>query len=114
MLAIEIKHRVEASLKIEVSVLELLQEITIAQLATRVLASLQLESSTGGASDAPSLTEIQQLVENADGEDLESLLADLEQEPEQPLEKVLAGFNDEDLESLLSELEQSVDNEANV
>lgn len=108
MLAIEIKHRVEASLKIEVSVLELLQEITIAQLATRVLASLQLESAPGGASDAPSLTEIQQLVENAEGEDLESLLADLEQEPEQPLERVLADFNDEDLEGLLSELEQSV------
>jgi acyl carrier protein len=114
MLAIEIKHRVEASLKIEISVLELLKEVTIAQLADRILSSLPFEGEPIGSSNAVSLTEIQQLVENADGEDLESLLAELEQTPEQDLEKTLAELQNEDLESLLNELEQSLDREANI
>ena len=114
MLAIEIKHRVEASLKTEVSVLELLQEVTITQLAGRLLASLQLGSAPTSGGDAASLAEIQQLVENAEGADLESLLAELEQAPEQDLEKTLAGLENEDLESLLNELEQGLDDEINV
>ena len=38
-MAIEVKHRIEASLKVDVSVLDLLQEITIAQLAVRILSA---------------------------------------------------------------------------
>ena len=104
MMAIEVKHRIEASLKIDVSVLELLQEVTVVQLATRLLASLQLEAAPGAATSTPFMEEIQQLVAQAGNDDLESLLAELEQTPEE-----------EDLEGLLAELElQTLDSEANV
>lgn len=101
MMAIEIKHRIEASLKVDVSVLELLQEITIARLAVRVLASLRLEEETATEEVESSMTEIQQLLDLADSADLEKLLAELEQPSE----------NDE-LELLLAELESSLDSEA--
>ncbi|MGH2479990.1 MAG: acyl carrier protein, partial [Ktedonobacteraceae bacterium] len=119
MMAIEVKHRIEGALKVDVSVLELLQEITIAQLSTRILASLQLGASAASGDAASSIGEIQQLIEHTEGEDLESLLAELEQEPEgENLESLLAELKqtpeNEDLESLLAELEQTLDNEANV
>ena len=103
MMAIEVKHRIEASLKVDVSVLELLQEVTITQLASRLLASLQLgeASATGGA--ASSMEEIQQLIEQTDSAELESLLAELEGPSES-----------DELESLLAELEQSEEDEATV
>jgi len=103
MMAIEIKHRIDASLKVDVSVLELLQEITIVQLATRILASLQPGAASTPAEAAPSITEIQHLIDQADSADLEKLLAELEQTS-----------GSDELESLLAELEQTLDNEAAV
>jgi len=103
MMAIEIKHRSDASLKVDVSVLELLQEITIVQLATRILASLQPGAASTPAEAAPSITEIQHLIDQADSADLEKLLAELEQTS-----------GSDELESLLAELEQTLDNEAAV
>ncbi|HZR44713.1 MAG TPA: type I polyketide synthase [Ktedonobacteraceae bacterium] len=103
MMAIEVKHRIEGSLKVDVSVLELLQEITIAQLATRILSALQFAEATTPADAASSVTEIQQLVEQIDSGELERLLAELEQPSES-----------DELERLLAELEQTSDNEANV
>ena len=119
MMAIEVKHRIEGALKVDVSVLELLQEITIAQLSTRILASLQPGAPIVSGDAASSIGEIQQLIEHTEGEDLESLLAELEQEPEgENLESLLAELKQtpehEDLESLLAQLEQTLDNEANV
>lgn len=103
MMAIEVKHRIEASVKVDVSVLELLQEITVVQLATRLLSALQF-ADTPVAEDASfSLTEIEQLVEQADGDELERLLAELEQPSES-----------DELEDLLAALEQDSDSEANV
>jgi acyl transferase domain-containing protein/aryl carrier-like protein len=82
MMAIELKHRVEASVKVDVSVLELLQGTTVAQLATRILSSLQLDEGPTTADAAPSIAEIQQLIDQADSAELERLLAELEQTPE--------------------------------
>lgn len=119
MMAIEVKHRIEGSLKTDISVLELLQEVTVVQLATRILAALQLDASSTATDAGSSITEIQQLVQQAGDEDLESLLAELEQTPEsENLESLLAELKqtpeNEDLESLLAELEQTLDSEANV
>lgn len=103
MMAIEVKHRIEASLKVDVSVLELLQEITIVQLANRILSALQFAGSATSVEAVPSMNEIQQLVDQADSSELERLLAELEQPSER-----------DELEDLLAELEQTADNEANV
>ncbi len=119
MMAIEVKHRVEASLKVDLSVLELLQEVTIVQLSKRMLAALQLDALPLAADTATSMEEIQQLIEHTEGEDLESLLAELEQTSDgENLESLLTELKqtseEDDLERLLAELEQTVDNEANV
>jgi aryl carrier-like protein len=83
MMAIEVKHRIESSLKMDISVLELLQGITVVQLATRILTSLQLDEPSATADAAPSIAEIQQLIDQADSEELERLLMELEQTSEQ-------------------------------
>lgn len=101
MMAIEVKHRIDASLKVDISVLELLQEITITQLATRILSLLQPGMVSAAVEEASSMAEIQHLVEQTDSADLEKLLAELEHTSE-----------DDELESLLAELEQTLDNEA--
>lgn len=88
MMAIEVKNRVASSIKVDVSVLELLQGITVTQLAARLLASLQLNEPGVPATDAAptaseTLTEeIEQLLALADQEELERLLAELEQSSE--------------------------------
>jgi acyl carrier protein len=82
MMAIEVKHRIEASVKVDISVLELLQGTTVTQLAKRILALLQLDEPDVAAGGAPSSDEIQQLMDLADSEDLERLLAELEQTSE--------------------------------
>ena len=79
MMAIELKHRIEGSLKVEVSVLELLQGTTVAHLTTSILSSLQSDESSMAADAALSAEDIQALVEQADSEQLERLLAELEQ-----------------------------------
>ena len=78
MMAIEVKHRIESTLKVDVSVLELLQEVTIVQLSTRILASLQLDESIAVDTEA-STEDIQQLIDLTDSDELERLLAELEQ-----------------------------------
>ncbi len=82
MMAIEVKHRIAGSVKVDISVLELLQGITVAQLATRLLSSLQLEEITLETEIAPSMNEIELLIAQADSEELERLLAELEQTSE--------------------------------
>lgn len=82
MMAIELKHRIAGSVKVDVSVLELLQGITVVQLATRLLSSLQLAEASPGTESVPSIEDLQQLVAQADSEELERLLAELEQAPE--------------------------------
>ena len=79
MMAIEVKHRVASSVKVDISVLELLQGVTVVQLATRLLASLQLEEVALATEESePSLDEIEQLIAQTDSEELERLLAELE------------------------------------
>lgn len=82
MMAIELKHRIEASLKVDVSVLELLQGTTVVQLAARTLSSLHLDGSSAPADGSLSMEEIQQLIEQADSDELERLLTELEQTSE--------------------------------
>lgn len=79
MMAIEVKYRIEASLQVDISVLDLLQEITVAQLAARILSTLQLDEAAITADDASAIGDIQQLIDLADSDDLERLLAELEQ-----------------------------------
>jgi acyl carrier protein len=85
MMAVEIKHRIEGSLKVDVSVLELLQGTTVMQLAARILSSLQLDASPKldalpvATDNTLPIVEIQQLIEQTDREELERLLAELEQ-----------------------------------
>lgn len=83
MMAIEVKYRIEASLKVDVSVLDLLQEITIMQLAARILCALQLDDTSITADNASATGDIQQLIDLADTDDLERLLAELEQSLEE-------------------------------
>lgn len=118
MMAIEVKHRIEAALKVDISVLELLQEVTVGQLATRILASLQPGEAVSRAGTESPIEEIQQLAQQADSEDLERLLAELEEPSgDDDLERLLSEFQqtqgNTDLERLLAELEQTVDSEAN-
>lgn len=82
MMAIEVKNRIGGSVKVDVSVLELLQGITVEQLAARILSSLQLDEFSPVVEAAPPIEEIQQLLAQADSEELERLLAELEQEPD--------------------------------
>ncbi len=103
MMAIEVKHRIDASLKVDVSVLELLQEVTAVQMATRLLASLQFGEASAVADASSSMADIQQLIQQADSDELESLLAELERTSEE-----------DELESLLAELEQSLEDETAV
>ena len=82
MMAIEVKHRIAGSIKVDISVLELLQGITVAHLATRILSSLQFDEAPIPVDATPSMEELQQLIEQADSEELEQLLAELEQTSE--------------------------------
>ena len=100
---IGVSLKIEGSLKVDVSVLELLQEITTVQLAARILSSLQFDESSNTVDAVPSMTEIEQLIAQADSTEIESLLAELEQTSES-----------DELESLLAELELSLNDEANV
>lgn len=91
MMAIEVKQRIEAALHVGVSVLELLQGVTIAELATRILESLTLPETapdTGVAGPAGpeaeletlSMDEIDRLLADVTTADLEELLNELERD----------------------------------
>jgi hypothetical protein len=90
MMAIEVKNRVGVSTKVDISVLELLQGVTITQLAGRILASLEFAATTPSTGDealaetAAPADEIEQLLALADSDELERLLAELEQNTETP------------------------------
>ncbi|MBM7845190.1 type I polyketide synthase [Herpetosiphon giganteus] len=81
MMAIEVKRRVESTLKVNLSVLELLQGSTIKQLASRLLSQLQPVpiAETQGDAEQLSLTEIERLIEQTDSSELERLLMQFEQ-----------------------------------
>ena len=93
MMAIEVKNHIAGRLKVDISVLELLQGITVVQLATRILSSfepdrrdsaLHLSAASTNEVSSPSqaiasMEELQQLVEHTDSAELERLLAELEQ-----------------------------------
>jgi acyl transferase domain-containing protein len=89
MMAIEMKHRIEAVLHIDVPVLDLLQGATITGLSEGLVARLQLggadaaadadesvPAGTGGADDE--LDELEQLLAEAAPDELETLLRELE------------------------------------
>ncbi len=85
LMAIELKHRIEGSLKVDISILELLQGITIIQLTTRILSSVQLSETSLIADSTLSTEEIQKLIERLDSEEVERLLTELEQMSEDDL-----------------------------
>jgi acyl transferase domain-containing protein/acyl carrier protein len=85
MMAIEVKHRIEATLKVDVSVLELLQGATIAGMATRIVGALQLEESAPMENDneidiIASIDELERLISQAAGPEIEQLLIELERD----------------------------------
>jgi acyl carrier protein len=88
MMAIEIQTRIANSMRVEVSVLELLQGITVAQLAARLLTSLQLDEPDGLSTETDELAptalpdEIEELLALVDQEELERLLTELERSSE--------------------------------
>lgn len=88
MMAIEIKTRVAANFLVEISVLELLQGISVAGLADRLLSLLQFEGGESVAEAAVEavsetvLEELNELVELVDSTELEAFLHELEQAPE--------------------------------
>jgi acyl transferase domain-containing protein/aryl carrier-like protein len=90
MMAIEVKNRIGVSMKVDISVLELLQGVTVTQLAERILAALQFAAATPATGDggivetAVPADEIEQLLALADSDELEHLLAELEQNTETP------------------------------
>ena len=94
MMAIEVKHRIEAATEVDVPVLELLQGATVVSLAGRVLAVLEPDGGAPDAGDAagadpagpapsedgPSAEEIEQLIAQASDVDLDRLLRELERD----------------------------------
>lgn len=99
MMAIEAKHRLEAAVRVEVSVLDLMQGATVASLAEMVLAHLNLGAgSTGDATEREAVAaedaslderadatttddELERLLATLDPDELERLLADIESDP---------------------------------
>ncbi len=86
LMAIEIKTTIASSMRVDISVLELLQGITVAQLAARLLTSLRLDEPGGLSTErlAPDALpdEIEELLALVDQEDLERVLAELERDAE--------------------------------
>ncbi|MGA4838168.1 beta-ketoacyl reductase [Streptomyces sp. G45] len=102
LMAVEVKHRIEATLRAEVSVLDLLQGVTVLDLATRVLPLLALDepgdpdeqteadADTPGAPDTPDAgprppaaqdDELAALLAEVPPDELARLLDELEHEP---------------------------------
>jgi acyl carrier protein len=97
MMAIEVKQRIETALQVDVSVLELLQGATIAELAERILTSLHVDESAAAATAA---------ADDAAG-------APADAAPEQPvddqlaeIQRLLTALPNEDLDELLNQLER--------
>jgi acyl carrier protein len=92
LMAVEVKQRIDAMLRVDVSVLDLLQGVTVAELAGRILPLLRLdtkgdpepgdhpEAEPALASDSQFDEELEQLLAQATPDELEALLAELEQD----------------------------------
>lgn len=88
MMAIEMKRRIEAVLLIDVSVLDLLQGATVSGLAEGFVARLEFAGAAGEEAPAAGvgepvpvgdpLDDLEQLLANADPDELEALLSELE------------------------------------
>ncbi|GAB3432930.1 type I polyketide synthase [Flindersiella endophytica] len=89
MMAIEVKHRIEAVLRVDVSVLDLLQGATITGLAERLLSQIDLgqfeapaEANGSGSAEAAEAggqpDELEELLATVAPDELESLLREIE------------------------------------
>jgi acyl transferase domain-containing protein len=95
MMAVEVKIRTEAALKVDISILDLLQDATIAGLADRILGSLVLDEPEQAVVDIEpvvaaepdpadagiSATELDELIGQLSSTEIEQLLGELEQDP---------------------------------
>lgn len=93
LMAVEVKSRVEATLRVDVSVLDLLQGVTVADLATRILpllvlekpADLSADETVATGADAPGEgareEELAELLARVPPDELDRLLDELEQDP---------------------------------
>ncbi len=99
LMAVEVKHRVEATLRAEVSVLDLLQGVSVRALAARLLPLLDLdapegrtESGTDAGDEEPAETgELAALLAQVPPDELERLLDELEKD--QPTEDPTGAVN---------------------
>ncbi|MFE9020826.1 type I polyketide synthase [Streptomyces sp. NPDC007808] len=86
LMAVEIKHRIDATLRADVSVLDLLQGVTVLGLATRILPLLALEKSGDPALTEPATPHPAPSGEGPQEEELAALLAQI---PPDELEQLL-------------------------
>jgi acyl carrier protein len=86
MMAVEVKARIDIMLRVDIPVLDLLQGVSVVDLAARILPRLDLaatpdeEPEPAAAVAEPSDDELDQLLANASPEELDALLAELERE----------------------------------
>ena len=91
MMAVEVKQRIDAMFRVDASVLDLLQGLTVVDLAARILPLLQLDAGgTSRPADRPEvgpavatdgeLDELERLLAQTSPDELEALLAELEQD----------------------------------
>ncbi|TDD58603.1 type I polyketide synthase [Kribbella antibiotica] len=86
MMAVEVKARIDIMLRVDIPVLDLLQGVSVVELAARILPRLDLEATpadqpeTAPAAAEPSDDELDQLLASASPDELEALLAELERE----------------------------------
>jgi acyl carrier protein len=90
MMAIEVKHRIGATLRVDISVLDLLQGATVTSLAARTLPLLELggagvsadnEPPAETASDGGPADELEALLALVSADELDQLLSELERDP---------------------------------
>ncbi|MFF4214143.1 type I polyketide synthase [Streptomyces sp. NPDC001796] len=92
LMAVEVKSRIEATLRADVSVLDLLQGVTVLDLATRILPLLDLQEPAHSGPGGPAATD----ADTPPGEE----------PPDEELAALLAQVPPDELEQLLDELEQ--------
>ncbi|MFB6720823.1 type I polyketide synthase [Kribbella sp. NPDC056345] len=88
MMAVEVKARIDIMLRVDVPVLDLLQGVSVVDLAARILPRLDLaatataadEPEPAAAAAEPTDDELEQLLAKASPDELEALLAELERE----------------------------------
>lgn len=100
MMAIEVKQRIEAALQVDVSVLELLQGATIAELAGRILASLHVDDV------APVTQTADVTAEDSDPSEASEGAQDPADDQLAEIERLLITLPQADLDDLLNQLER--------